>query len=688
MEQDVRIMKQLNINALRMSHYPNDPYIYELADRYGLYVMDEANIESHEYMRMGDEAKPPKTRADYQLGFKPEWERAHLERVERMIERDRNHPSILFWSLGNEAGIGPTFEKAAALSRNLDPHRLVSYGGYGTVDGPAVLPYVDFYSPMYDPPSELLDYAASNNAQPEIMAEYAHAMGNSLGGFREYWDTIYAHPTRLQGGFVWDFVDQTFYKKLPDGRTIWAYGGDFGPSPRPDSDNFCANGLVQPDRTYNPHAWELKKVYQPIDFRFDPAQGLEVVNRLDFKDVSGFTFRWRRDEDGKTVAGGPLPTPQVAPRASATLPLPPEATEQDGKTEAFLTIEAIARPGAIPLIDAGAVVAWEQFPLGSPPLRISPAAHGRPKFIESGTTAAVVTREGSAFTFDRSTGQLASWRSNDREMLTAGLVPNLWRAPTDNDSGASWMLKTSGIWKSAVANRKLTSFIVSRSGQAVRVQTAYRLGGDIADFALDYTIAADGSLNVAARLDPLKEKLPIIPRVGTNLQFKGAFSNLEWFGRGPHENYWDRRNGAAVGRYSATVAEQYHDYTRPQETGNKTDVRWFALRDTHGTGILVTGDGLLNFSALPVLQSDLDHDRRRGAPHRHGGDVTFRDLVSVNLDHLQTGVAGINSWGALPLPQYSIPAKNYAWSFRLVPLASGQDPAVIARRNAPAGVSR
>ncbi|MFC4296334.1 glycoside hydrolase family 2 TIM barrel-domain containing protein [Novosphingobium tardum] len=682
MEQDVRIMKQLNINALRMSHYPNDPYMYELADRYGLYVMDEANIESHEYMRMGDEAKPPKARADYQLGFKPEWEKSHLERVQRMIERDRNHPSVIFWSLGNEAGIGPSFEKAAALSRQLDPQRLVSYGGYGTVDGPAVLPYVDFYSPMYDPPAELLEYAASNNSQPEIMAEYEHAMGNSLGGFREYWDTIYAHPDRLQGGFVWDFVDQTLYKKLPDGRTILAYGGDFGPSPRPDSDNFLANGLLQPDRTFNPHAWELKKVYQPVDFRLDRQRGLEIINRLDFLDLSGFTFRWRREQDGNAVASGPLPTPAAPPHGSATLALPPEATHRDGNGEAMLTVEAIARPGSIPLVDAGAVVAWEQFALGSAPPSIAPASKGRPQLTDAATKVVVATSSGAQFTFDRTTGELASWRNKGREMLTAGLVPNLWRAPTDNDSGASWMLKTSGIWKSAVAGRKLSVFTAARKGADIQIRTVYRLEGDVADFSLDYTIANDGSVQVSARFDPLKPKLPIIPRVGTNIQFEGAFSNLEWFGRGPHENYWDRKSGAAIGRYSAPVASQYHDYSRPQETGNKSDVRWFALRDAQGNGVLVTGDALLNFSALPVLQSDLDHDRRRGAPHRHGGDVTFRNLVSVNIDHLQMGVGGINSWGALPLPQYRIPAANYAWSFRLAPLAPGQDAQAIARHNA------
>lgn len=680
MEQDVRIMKQLNINSLRTAHYPNDPYIYELADRYGLYVMDEANIESHEYMQMGDRAKPPKTRADYQLGFKPEWKQAHLERVTRMIERDRNHPSVVFWSLGNEAGIGPTFEAAAAVARKLDPSRLISYGGYGTVDVPTPLPYVDFYSPMYDPPAEMIRYAKSDTPQPEIMAEYAHAMGNSLGGFREYWDTIYAHPNRLQGGYVWDFVDQTLYKKLPDGRTIFAYGGDFGPSPRPDSDNFLANGLVQSDRSYNPHAWELKKVYQPIDFRLE-AGGLRILNRHDFIDLSGFTLRWRREAGGRVVARGDLGSPAVPARGEQTIALPAGAFAGAEEAEQFLTVEAVAKQGTVPLVDAGSVVAWEQFALGDRPHRSAPSGGTEPPRLATGSdTAVVTTANGATFAFRKADGMLIDWTVAGKSLLEQGFVPNLWRAPTDNDSGGRWLLKTSSVWKKAVAERRLAQFSATVTDGAAQVETVYRLGDDIADYALIYRIFGDGTLEVTARLAPLKPDLPIIPRVGMNLRLKGQYAALEWFGRGPHENYWDRKDGAAIDRYRSTVAEQYHDYSRPQETGNKTDVRWLALRNAKGAGVVVSGDELLNFSALPVLQSDLDHDRGRDAPNRHGGDVVFRDLVSINLDHLQMGVGGINSWGALPLPQYRIPAKDYEWRLRLSPLAAGEDAGLAAQR--------
>jgi beta-galactosidase len=679
MEEDVRLMKQLNINAVRTAHYPNDPYFYELADRYGLYLMDEANIESHEYMQMGDQAKPPKTRADYQLGFKPEWELSHLERVERMVQRDRNHASIVMWSLGNEAGIGPIFEKAAQRLRALDSSRPLTYGGYGTVDGHGVLPYVDIYTPMYDSVDEMIDYAKSNHPQPMIQAEYAHAMGNSLGNFKEYWDAIYAHP-RLQGGFIWDWVDQTLYKTDEKGRRFFAYGGDFGPSPRPDSDNFLANGIVQSDRTLNPHAWEMKKVYQPIAFALAADGTLSVTNRHAFIDLSGFDLRWRLEADGVVAASGTLDPLATLADATGTLKLPPAALVRDGKAERFLTIEATARAGTIPLVEAGSLVAWEQFATDNAPTAANPLT-GPAARVTAGKDALTVTTAGGAvLSFDSASGQLARWTAGGRDLVLAGLTPNLWRAPVDNDAGANWLLRTSAIWKTATNERKLTSLSHTVTGNVVTVSSLYELGKGTAQFRIDHRILPDGSVEVAGSFVPGRKGLPIVPRMGMSLQMPGTFNQLEWFGRGPHENQWDRKYGAAVGRYRSTVAEQYHDYSRPQETGNKTDVRWFALRDKQGYGIGFAGEDLLGFSALPVLQSDLDHDRTAKAPNRHGGLVAFRDLVGINIDHLQMGVGGINSWGALPLVKYRIPARDYAWRFRMVPLAPGQDPQTTARR--------
>jgi beta-galactosidase len=679
MEQDVRLMKQLNINAVRTAHYPNDPYFYELADKYGLYLVDEANIESHEYMQMGDQAKPPKTRADYQLGFKPEWEKSHLERVERMVQRDRNHASIVLWSLGNEAGIGPAFDKAAERVRALDPTRPVTYGGYGTIDGHSVWPHSDIYTPMYDSVAEMIDYAKSDHPQPMIQAEYAHAMGNSLGNFKEYWDAIYANP-RLQGGFIWDWVDQTLYKTDEKGRRFFAYGGDFGPSPRPDSDNFLANGIVQSDRTLNPHAWEMKKVYQPMAFVLAPDGGLAVTNRHAFIGLSGFDFRWRLEADGAVVASGELASVNADPGATVTVALPAEALVKDGKTERYLTVEATAKAGTISLVEAGALVAWEQFELDRPTLAIaSPSA--KPAVVAASPgSLAVTVGTGAVLRFDTSTGELTSWVRGGQELLKAGLTPNLWRAPVDNDAGGNWLLRTSAVWKKATADRKLVSFSHSVKGEVVTVSSLYALGQGTAKFRIDHLILPNGMVEVRASFLPEKSGLPILPRVGVSLELPGAYSQLEWFGRGPHENHWDRKYGSAVGRYRSTVAEQYHDYSRPQETGNKSDVRWFALRDAMGRGLAFAADGLLGFSALPMTQADLDHDRTAKAPNRHGGLVEFRDLVAINIDHMQMGVGGINSWGERPLPQYRIPARDYAWRFRMMPLDPGDDPQGLARR--------
>ncbi|QIG53532.1 DUF4981 domain-containing protein [Altererythrobacter sp. BO-6] len=478
MEQDVRLMKQLNVNAVRTAHYPNHHYFYELADRYGLYILDEANIESHEYMQMGDQAKPPAKREDFQLGFKPEWELAHLQRVERMVRRDRNHPSIILWSLGNEAGIGPAFEKAAARVRELDPTRPVTYGGHGTVDGHSVLEYSDVYTPMYDSVAEMLDYAKSDYPQPMIQAEYAHAMGNSLGGFREYWDAIYAQD-KLQGGFVWDWVDQTLYKTDPSGKRFFAYGGDFGPSPRPDSDNFLANGIVQSDRTLNPHAWELRKVYQPIDFALE-GDTLSVINRQNFIDTSGFDFRWRLEADGVAVGEGPLNVPAIAAGTTGKITLPKAATATPNVANYYLKVEAVAKPGTIRLVDAGALVAWEQFGLGEGSA-IAYVPFGKDLAFNDVDGKLEIATAGGTLSFDKASGQLAHWRIDGRELLVAGLVPNLWRAPTDNDSGGRWMLRQSGIWKAASAEPRLLTFAhrIDETGAAV-VETRFVLGDGLA----------------------------------------------------------------------------------------------------------------------------------------------------------------------------------------------------------------
>lgn len=663
MEEDIRLMKALNVNAVRTAHYPNDPYFYELTDRYGLYVMDEANVESHEYFQIGMNEDAAE---EYELGHKPEWFQAHIERATRMVERDRNHPSIIMWSLGNEAGGGPAFVQTKEAVEAIDPTRPVIYRPTEAQRLPelTMAPYSEVFVPMYYKVDELIAYAEGPNQQPLIEVEYAHAMGNSLGNLDEYWDAMYKYPV-LQGGFIWDWVDQTLNKTAEDGRVFQAYGGDFGPGPRPDWDNFLANGIIQADRTLNPHAAQLKYIYQPIHFALD-GRLLSVTNRHDFRDLSGFAFGWKLERDGVRIADGDLALPAADAGETVSLALPRDVATDKGDGEYILTVEARARQGAVPLIDQSALIAFEQFTLAGQHELGAPSGP-QPDVTRSGDMLSVATAGGS-LVFDAATGTMTSWVSGGEDLVLKGLVPNLWRAPTDNDAGGDWMQTTSGIWKEAVEARTLESFEQTADDNAVIVSTLYLLGDNVARYTIDYRITGDGSVDVSGKLQPLQEDLPVIPRVGMNIVLGGDYSNLEWYGRGPGENYRDRQSGYPIGIYRSTVREQYHDYSRPQETGNKTDTRWFSLTDDVGNGLRIEANGVLEFSALPLLQSDLDHDRNREAPNRHGSLMKFRDLVSVNIDHLQMGVGGDNSWGAKPMDAYLIKSRPYAWRFRMVPV--------------------
>lgn len=678
MIRDIELMKQLNINAVRTAHYPNDPRWYELTDRYGLYVMDEANIESHEYMDVGNKAAEddPDVRPQYHLGYRPEWEAAHMARVANMVERDKNHPSIIFWSLGNEAGLGPAFEASARWIRNNDPSRPVTYGGWGTVDGHSTLDYVDIYTPMYDFIPEMIDYAESDPEQPMIQAEYAHAMGNSVGNLQEYWDAIYHYP-QLQGGFIWDWVDQALFKTNAEGIEIFAYGGDFGESPRPDSDNFLANGLIQPDRTLNPHAWEVKKVYQPLKFDAVNLQALEFTlwNRHNFLSADRFQLGWKLLEDGMQIAEGEIAPLSTAPGQREKFRVALSDYTVNPRAEYHLTIEAQAKQNTVPLLDEGYLIAWDQFLLHAQTETDLEKPPTEEMSVEDKGQQLIVSGKGFSLAFDQKSGEMVSYKLGGKEILRAGLAPNLWRAPTDND--ASWLLRDT-TWKTATENLELVAFThsVPAPGQLV-VKTTHRLGGETADFFTEYQITGAGEVEVRAKVTPLQTNLPTMPRVGMNLVLKGDYKQLQWFGRGPHENYQDRNSGAPVGVYSAHVDSQYHDYSRPQETGNKTDVRWMTLSNKQGWGLMIEGKPLLSMSALPLLQSDLEHDRK--AVRLHGAELQPRDLVSVNIDWKQMGVGGDNSWGALPLDKYLIPAATYSYQFSLIPLRSAADQVSLTR---------
>jgi beta-galactosidase len=677
MRRDIELMKRANINAIRTSHYPNDERLYELADEYGLYVMDEANIESHAYYGAGRGSEADKQ--TYWLGHDPAWEAAHISRVVNMVQRDKNHPSVIFWSLGNESGVGPTFEKAAAAARAIDPTRLVSFLGWSAVDDFKPNSYADIYAPMYDSAEKMIEYARHRElVQPLIACEYAHMQGNSGGNLKEYWDAIYAHPDRLQGGFIWDWVDQSVYRYTADGRRYWGDGSSFGSNPGGDIE--FGDGLIQSDRTPNPQYYELRKAYAPIAFEsVDLAKGrVRVLNHHDFSNLSGFDLDWEVTEDGVPIARGAIPQLDVPARSEAIIALDlPRLTVRPG-AEYLLMVRAHTRAGAVPLVPQGTVLAWEQFALaGGPPPLAPRAGHVT---VHEGADAVVLSAAASQLRIDRATGLIA-YGAGGASLLSGG-APNFYRALTDNDFGTG-AEKGHGAWKVMSENRsvrKLTVEPMVEGGAAVTVNFA--LKGGAAGFSVRYLMGGDGSVLVDGSFWPETTALPDPLRIGLAFTMPEQFKTVGWYGRGPHESYADRKNSAAVGLWRGPIAEQNHDYIRPQETGNKSDVRWMELSGAAPAGLRVTGDGLLSMNVLAFPYEDLS---RRPPGTRRSSDIVPHGEVSLLVDAMQSGVGGDTQWNAYgrPLPRYRVPVAPMRYRFRLEPFA-GEGTHVGAARPATA----
>ena len=661
MRRDIELMKRYNVNGVRTSHYPDDPRWYDLADEYGLYLVDEANIESH---GMGYDP-------DVTLGNDPAWKPAHLDRTIRMVKRDRNHPSVIIWSLGNEAGDGVNFEATSAWVHQADPSRPVQYERAGQ------RAHVDIYAPMYARIPHLLDYVSEPRDRPLIMCEYAHAMGNSVGNLQDYWDVIEAHD-QLQGGFIWDWVDQGLYAETWQGEPYWAYGGDYGPPGVPSDGNFLINGLVQPDRRPNPHFEEVRKVYQNIRIRsVNLGSGrIRIVNRHDFTDLGAFAGSWELSADTKGVlARGDLGSLKLAPHDSVelTLPLPP--IDAAPGVEYYLRVEFRTRKEK-PFLPAGWLAAWEQFRMPAylqPPV-VDPSLGSTLLVNETGDEIRLAGEQFS-IVLDRSTGMINSYRLRGAELITAGPAPNYWRAPTDNDYGNGMPVRQA-MWREASRFRILEKLDVQReSPSQARIEATFRVPEAQATHILSYLVYGTGDVRVTSRFVPDPEavarmNLPDLPRFGLRMRLGRDFDRVTWYGRGPHENYQDRRTSAAVGVYEATALELYHPYVRPQENGNRTEARWVALRDDGGLGLLIQGDPRFDWSALPFTQEDLDEGPRKTG--RHTFDLVVRDFVSLNVDLAQMGVGGDNSWGAQPLERYQLPYGEYEYSFLLRPLAPDQ----------------
>jgi beta-galactosidase len=650
MLQDIRLMKQYNINTVRTSHYPNDPQWYELCDEYGLYIIDEANLESH-----GMTYDPRKT-----LANKPEWLKAHLERNERMLERDKNHPCIIEWSMGNEAGDGTNFETVSAWMHMRDPSRPVQY------HVARLKPHTDVVCPMYPSFKYLLDYASEKRDRPLIMCEYAHSMGNSTGNLQDYWDIIESHD-QLQGGCIWDWVDQGILQTTSDGRSFYAYGGDFH-EPKTDG-NFCINGLVLPDRTVTPKTMEVKKVYQNIAVKpVDLLKGqIKIINKYFFTNLSEFMLAWDVKEDGRTVQHGTIGNLALAPRRDTTLSLPFSLPAAKPGREYWLTLHFTLKDETS-WAPREFEVAAEQLPIpiAMPARKLDAAGLPLVHVTQSAGTIAVA---GKDFEVDFSTtnGRMERYVYKGVDFVMRGPEPDFWRAPTDNDFG-NGMPERCAAWKHAGEDRDSVTVALEQAEPANASTASIRVEMFLKDvqskYVTVYTVYGNGDVRVENTFTPGMMELPELPRFGMNLRVPKEFSHVRFYGRGPQENYCDRKTAAFVGLYTLSVDEMYTNYVSPQENGTRTDIRWIALGNAKGVGLMAIGEPLLSTSALFYTSGDLTQ-KARGT--MHPTDLVKRDFVSWNLDFRQMGVGGDNSWGAKIHPEYLIQPAKYSYRFVLRP---------------------
>ncbi len=651
MIQDITIMKRFNINAVRTSHYPNDPRWLDLCDQYGIYVIDETNLESH-------------GARDILPASDPQWTADCLDRVKSMVERDKNHPSVLIWSLGNEAGSGSNFQAMADWVHQNDPTRLVHYEGYNQV--------ADIESQMYSSVETVEQYGKSGNTKPFILCEYSHAMGNSVGNLYEYWDVIEKYPN-LQGGFIWDFVDQG----LRNSSGGFSYGGDWGDNPN-DAD-FCANGLLSADRTLQPEIYEVKKVYQNIKIdSVDLLKGqLNFKNDFLFTNIDSFDGTWRLMEDDKEINSGAF--------TSSDLDIPPLTS----KTVTINFGNPTVKPGAEyrlnlsfklrnnePWAPAGYEIAAAQFkiPFPVPGPALIDTSSIPDLSLSNSSDSTVISNSNLKLVFNKNTGSISTYEYSGLKLLETGPVPNFWRAPNSNDRG-NGMPGRCAAWRNASLNRTVTGFSVKQlSPRRVQVvvnfsyPTTTKSSGSVI-----YDVYGDGDIIVTATLVPGSYTLPEIPEIGMLCQVPTGFNNVTWYGRGPYENYWDRKTGSNVGVYRTTVDSMFVSYIRPQETGNRTDVRWMSLTDNSGNGLMAVGLPVIEFNALQYTPWELESKTHPYELAKNGSTV-------LRLNYRQMGVGGDNSWGARPHPEFTLyPYQVYTYSFRLLPVNGSQNPMDLSK---------
>ena len=705
MEADIRLMKQFNFNSIRTCHYPNDPYIYDLCDKYGLYVMDEANLETH---GVGG-----------QISNEPTWVSSFMERATRMVIRDRNHPSVVFWSLGNESGVGPNHAAMAGWIEDYDPTRPIHYEGAqgqpehelykphsrkakivftsekqevkATKEEPKSLPpiarhdksgnptdpeFVDLISRMY-PRIELLERMAldPNHDRPIYMCEYAHSMGNSTGAMKDYWDLIRKHDNLL-GGHIWDWKDQGLARVDANGVKNWGYGGDYEKPSDVNSGNFCINGVVAPDCTPKPAMYVCKYVYQPVEFTAVdlPSYKVALKNRNFHMSTDRYTYSWVVRDEKTVLQKGTFDAPVLAPGESAEIVIP--AKKVTFKPGAVYMLEVYAHEGVeLPYADAAHVHSSEQFVLSE---RATPApvqAKGRTPEISENIAAYVITAGKVTVTIDKTTGYLAGYQDGGRQMLKAQMVPNFWRAELDNDWRGWKPSHYLRVWKTAPEKLSEPRIATSAEGSAAVVSVSRTLEGDKAELTLKYMMYPDGRLNVSYDIQIAESVLEPL-RIGLQTQIAGELDNLSYFGRGPQENYSDRNDGIFLGLWNTTPADMMYQYVYPQENGNRTDVRWISCADDKGRGLVFLGTQPLSVSAWNTTQAELQDAMHIGEP------AVLTDSFVLNVDLVQTGVGGTDSWSqrARPYDNVRLLDKHYSYDFWLSPVKSQSEAVELGRK--------
>ncbi len=670
MMRDIITMKQHNINAVRMSHYPQSTLWYELCDRYGLYLVDEANIEIHDMgaMFQGMEYNSPEHPA-----ANPAWKAQILDRQRSLVERDKNHPSVIIWSLGNECGNGDNFQAAYDWVKSRDGSRPVQFEQAGEMRN------TDIVCPMYPSIESMMEYASRKNpSRPYIMCEYAHAMGNSTGNFQEYFDII-STSLHMQGGFIWDWVDQGLlsrggklvsedHKVAIDNGYYWSYGGDLGGHLYTNDENFCINGLVLPDRTPHPALNEVKKVYQDVLFKAEDlsAGRVRVENNFLYTPLSDYLLRWELLRDGAVISAGEM-TPDIAPGKSEVMRFPVESGS-DADYCLTLSLRTVSETGLLP---AGHEIAREQFVLSEAADRsylassLAKPAAGKVSLTFAGRMY-MVSCGGVEARFNSADGNMAYYKVDGRTVLQSGPEPSFWRAPTDNDWGNGAQMRCN-VWRCAAQNRQLKSFEAVQTASGAEIRVVWHLPDVNSDYTLTYSFAHDASMRVSASWSG-EEGLPELLRFGQRMVLPREFGLAEWYGRGPWENYSDRKTASFLGLWSSRVEDMFFPYVQPQESGARSDVRWVKLTDADGVGIAVVAAAQpFCFTATDIRQESVDPGLSKA--QRHIDDIhRDRTRIWLNIDLAQRGLGGDDSWGRPPHKEYLLDKQDYEYSYMIVPV--------------------